>query len=230
MAGLCEGGNEPPGSLKAKQMDVGVVKVAEDKDFEKLKKLVDDHSGWKLDYNKSGTKVWTRSIPNTNFKMIKLYSPRRAKAVQPPIGIMSTCLGRGEQSANWYDVTYVQHTIANLLRTRGWEIHEEIHRVSEDDSHKRVDIIAINRRTQRAVVLDPTICFERDTNQALQINDDKRAKYICTTFGDVNPHQIYDVLHDPDYRKVWDQHMIESHDIGCLNPNNDVGYYASELQ
>ncbi|KAJ4436985.1 hypothetical protein ANN_17117 [Periplaneta americana] len=68
--------------------------------------------------------------------------------------------------------------IANLLRNRGWEVHEEIHCVSEDDSHRRVDIIAINRRTQKAMVLDLTICFERDTNQALQINDDKRAKYV----------------------------------------------------
>ncbi|KAJ4429550.1 hypothetical protein ANN_21719 [Periplaneta americana] len=68
--------------------------------------------------------------------------------------------------------------IANLLRNRGWEVHEEIHCVSEDDSHRRVDIIVINRITQKAMVLDPTICFERDTNQALQINDDKRGKYV----------------------------------------------------
>ncbi|KAJ4426320.1 hypothetical protein ANN_27134, partial [Periplaneta americana] len=68
--------------------------------------------------------------------------------------------------------------VPNLLRNRGWEVHEEIHCVSEDDSHRRMDIIAINRRTQKAMVLDPTICFERDTNQALQINDDKRAKYV----------------------------------------------------
>ncbi|KAJ4428011.1 hypothetical protein ANN_24025 [Periplaneta americana] len=68
--------------------------------------------------------------------------------------------------------------IANLLRNRGWEVHEEIYCVSEDDSHRRVDIIAINRRTQKVMVLDSTICFERDTNQALQINDDKRAKYV----------------------------------------------------
>ncbi|KAJ4437930.1 hypothetical protein ANN_13869 [Periplaneta americana] len=67
--------------------------------------------------------------------------------------------------------------IVKLLRNRGWEVHEEIHCVSEDDYHRRVDIIAINRRTQKAMVLDPTICFERDTNQALQINDGKRAKY-----------------------------------------------------
>lgn len=52
---------------------------------------------------------------------------------------------------------------------------------------------------------------------------------ICTMFAEIGPQQLYDVLHDPDYRKVWDQHMIESHDIGCLNPNNDVGYYASKI-
>jgi hypothetical protein len=55
-------------------MDVGVVKVAEDQDFEKLKELIDDHTGWKLDYNKSSTKVWTKSIPTTSFKMIKVPS------------------------------------------------------------------------------------------------------------------------------------------------------------
>jgi hypothetical protein len=53
-------------------MDVGVVKVAEDQDFEKLKNLIDDHTGWKLDYNKPATKVWTKSIPTTSFKMIKV--------------------------------------------------------------------------------------------------------------------------------------------------------------
>ncbi|KAJ4447043.1 hypothetical protein ANN_09032 [Periplaneta americana] len=68
--------------------------------------------------------------------------------------------------------TIVPYSIANLLRNRGWKVHEEIHCVSEDDSQRRVDITAINRRTQEA------ICFERDTNQALQINDDKRAKYV----------------------------------------------------
>ncbi|KAG8303107.1 START domain-containing protein 10-like [Homalodisca vitripennis] len=101
-------------------MEVGQVKVAEDKDFENLKLLVDNHSGWKLDYSKNNIHVWTKNVSNTNFKMVKV------KAV----------------------------------------------------------------------------------------------------FADINPEQLYDVLHDPEYRKVWDQHMIEAKDIGCLNPNNDVGYYS----
>lgn len=40
---------------------------------------------------------------------------------------------------------------------------------------------------------------------------------------------LYDVLHDPDYRKIWDTHMVESIEIGLLNVNNDVGYYASKF-
>lgn len=53
-------------------MDVGVVKVAEDKDFENLKYLIDNHDGWKIEYNKPITKVWTKTLNSTNFKMVKV--------------------------------------------------------------------------------------------------------------------------------------------------------------
>lgn len=51
---------------------------------------------------------------------------------------------------------------------------------------------------------------------------------IYTVFPDISSEILYDVLHDPDYRKVWDTHMLESLEIGLLNVNNDVGYYASK--
>ncbi|CAD5215256.1 unnamed protein product [Bursaphelenchus okinawaensis] len=42
----------------------------------------------------------------------------------------------------------------------------------------------------------------------------------------VSAEVVYDVLHDPDYRSTWDKYMVKSEDIGILNTNNDLCYYA----
>lgn len=55
-------------------MEVGLVKVAEDNDFEKLKKLYDDNNDWRLDYNKPDLSVWTKSVTGTSFRMVKVIS------------------------------------------------------------------------------------------------------------------------------------------------------------
>lgn len=102
-------------------MEPGIVKIAEDSDFSMLKGLVDDHTNWKLEYDKGDdTKVWTKTTSNCNFKMVKVH---------------------------------------------------------------------------------------------------------CV-FQNINANTMFDVLHDPDYRKQWDEHMRASIEIGYLNPNNDIGYYA----
>ncbi|KAJ4449430.1 hypothetical protein ANN_00829 [Periplaneta americana] len=71
----------------------------------------------------------------------------------------------------------VRGAVACLLRNKGWEVHEEVHCISEDDSHRRADIIAINRQQQKAIITDPTIRMERDLNQAHQVDHEKRAIY-----------------------------------------------------
>ncbi|CAH2232676.1 jg5301 [Pararge aegeria aegeria] len=50
---------------------------------------------------------------------------------------------------------------------------------------------------------------------------------VVAEFEDVEPDALYDVLHDPEYRSVWDTHMLAAEDAGHINVNNDVGYYAS---
>jgi len=39
---------------------------------------------------------------------------------------------------------------------------------------------------------------------------------------------LYDTLHDPDYRKIWDENMIEGLCIEQLDDFNDVGYYSAK--
>ncbi|CAL4063189.1 unnamed protein product [Meganyctiphanes norvegica] len=103
-----------------KTMDVGEVRVAEDRDFEQLKQLCEKNEGWNQAYSQGPTKVWTRPTNDTTFHMIK----------------------------------------------------------------------------------------------------------VQTVYTDIQACILYDVLHDPHYRKVWDKHMISTVDVGFLNPNNDVSYYA----
>lgn len=51
---------------------------------------------------------------------------------------------------------------------------------------------------------------------------------IHSHFENISPDILFDVLHDPDYRRVWDSHMLASEEIGVINVNNDIGYYASK--
>lgn len=44
---------------------------------------------------------------------------------------------------------------------------------------------------------------------------------------DVKASTAYDVLHDAAYREHWDKYMRSAIDIGIINPNNDICYYAS---
>jgi len=46
-------------------------------------------------------------------------------------------------------------------------------------------------------------------------------------YSDVKVSTLYDVLHDPIYRKTWDFNILEGQEICRIDANNDIGYYAS---
>lgn len=48
------------------------VRVADDRDFERLKKLCDCPEGWTLAYENSPTRIYTRPLKNSTFHMIKV--------------------------------------------------------------------------------------------------------------------------------------------------------------
>lgn len=103
-------------------MELNAVRLAEDADFEKVRRLAYDDDGWNLVFTKKASKVWTRPSPNNSSDF-------------------------------------------NVLKAR-------------------------------------------------------------TEFPDVSADVAYDVLHDPDYRPLWDKYMMDSADIGLLSPNTDLCYYA----
>jgi len=51
---------------------------------------------------------------------------------------------------------------------------------------------------------------------------------MWASLKDIPASLAYDVLHDPDYRKDWDNNMAEGYNICVLDPYNDVGYYAGK--
>jgi hypothetical protein len=52
---------------------------------------------------------------------------------------------------------------------------------------------------------------------------------IQGVYADVTAETLYDVLHDPNYRKSWDPQIIDGYDICRIGPNSDVGYYSMKF-
>jgi hypothetical protein len=75
------------------------------------------------------------------------------------------------------------------------------------------------------------LCYEKDENlKVWDQKSDKSAINILKLYAvlpNIEASILYDVLHDPDYRSVWDENMIEGYNIEQIDENNDVGYYSA---
>uniref|UniRef100_A0A8D8W4U5 Reverse transcriptase n=1 Tax=Cacopsylla melanoneura TaxID=428564 RepID=A0A8D8W4U5_9HEMI len=67
----------------------------------------------------------------------------------------------------------VRALIANELR-KSYEVYEEVGGLANDGSVRRIDIIAIDRKKKSGIIIDPTIRFEVQQVQPLEIDKDKK--------------------------------------------------------
>lgn len=60
-------------------------------------------------------------------------------------------------------------------------------------------------------------------------NSNIRACKARAIFEDVEPEELYNVLHDHDFRKTWDENMMDGHVVELINKHTEIGYYAAKM-
>ncbi|KAL0267493.1 UNVERIFIED_CONTAM: hypothetical protein PYX00_009745 [Menopon gallinae] len=95
-------------------------------------------------------------------------------------------------------------------------------RISEDSDFRKLKDMATNHEGW-------SVDYDRATVKVWSKQTDESSfnmvkVWVC--FANVNCLDLYDTIHDPEYRKQWDPHMLYGTEIGYLNPNNDICYYS----
>ena len=91
----------------------------------------------------------------------------------------------------------VKHSLTNYLEKIGFTCYEEVHAIDGDGRNRFIDIVAFQKNSSSAFLIDPTIRFEtNDHNQAQKVDIEKRTIYescipflkekYCQSFGDRN--------------------------------------------
>ncbi|KAJ4434705.1 hypothetical protein ANN_23273 [Periplaneta americana] len=60
------------------------------------------------------------------------------------------------------------------------KVHQEVHCLAKDGSSRRVDIIAIDRGNDTAIIIDPTVRFETAVEQPVAAHEEKKTIYDPT--------------------------------------------------
>ncbi|KAJ4446016.1 hypothetical protein ANN_12702 [Periplaneta americana] len=169
MAGLCQGGNEPPCSLKASNT------------MHSLRASVD-----------SVAENGTRHVSNLPTTVVSLAAQTAAKVRYSHLTFLRCVLEYSVQSnfsriACPFSETLrnfrhnrIRSKIAEALRKKGLTVHEEVHGISQEGSCRRIDMLAIPPGSTSAYIIDPTIRFEGQEHQSAEVNAEKCRIYEPT--------------------------------------------------
>jgi len=73
------------------------------------------------------------------------------------------------------------------------------------------------------------VCFDEKGVKVWDMkseNSDINTVKVRTIFKNIEALTLYDVFHDAEYRRQWDENMIDGHEFEQLDKNNDIGYYS----
>ncbi|KAJ4429345.1 hypothetical protein ANN_26350 [Periplaneta americana] len=75
----------------------------------------------------------------------------------------------------------IRKLIAQALRKKSFEVHEEVHCVaSEGGGIRRADVVALDKTNSRGFILDTTVRFEMSQTQPSEVNKEKQQIYEPT--------------------------------------------------
>ncbi|KAJ4449292.1 hypothetical protein ANN_00690 [Periplaneta americana] len=164
MAGLCEGGNEPLGSLKVNfclRLCRGLL------DLRRLTELRDF-----LLYFKRVKYCYSDANLPERVENVLIQPHYSEECLSPPKGC-----GEKVQSSWGKYCNFIVRLRIHMSRGITVMLQSQIHHMDLYDERIIADIIAIDRRNQRSLILEPTVRFEKDDQQANNVNDEKKSIY-----------------------------------------------------
>ncbi|KAJ4444571.1 hypothetical protein ANN_06366 [Periplaneta americana] len=145
-----------------------------------------------------------RSAKSTN-NVIGAFSSKNDGFIDAPLEFTARTAGdflshgqfdrrSGESNTTYFDIlgfcqhgTLIRNTRHHAIREliakslpSFYEVHQEVHCLAKDGSSRRVDIIAIDRGKDTAIIIDPIVRFETAVEQPIALHEEKKTIYDPT--------------------------------------------------
>ena len=72
----------------------------------------------------------------------------------------------------------IRSMIADELRSKNYDVFEEVHGLATNGSTRRIDIIALPPNSNIGYIIDPTVRFEKYKGQPEEVNEEKKNMYL----------------------------------------------------